>query len=225
MEDLLRFMPDRAHWAQALTSIVLAYVLTQLIAMVYAWSHRGLSYSRSLTQSLVVAGIVASMLMLAIGNSLARGIGIVGTLALVRFRINLRDPMDMLFVFAAFAAGIAAGAGGHATAVMGTLIFVLVVAILRLTSFGAHRDFDGVLRLQLPARSDSDTALSAALQRFCRAFALITLRDVAQGARHERIYQISLRTARDEVRLLEAVTAIEGATGVTISMQEATLEV
>jgi hypothetical protein len=71
-------------------------------------THQGVSYSRSFVVSLVAAGLVSTVLMLAIGNNLARGIGIVGTLALIRFRMQLHDPMDMMYVFAAFAGGVAA---------------------------------------------------------------------------------------------------------------------
>ena len=224
LDSLLYSVPDFSTWQAALVSVTLAYVLTQSIAAIYAWTYRGLSYSRALTQSLVVAGIVASMLMMAIGNSLARGIGIVGTLALIRFRTNLRDPMDMLFVFAAFGAGIAAGTGSYATGIIGTLAFIIVVSVLRFSSFGALREFDGVLRLQMPSSGEVESGLLDLLRRRCRRFALITLRDVAQGSAQERVYQITLRDPQDEGQLLATVAALPGASGVSITMQEATVE-
>src|ERR1044071_6186980 len=147
---------DVATMRQAVASILVAYLLSQTIGAVYAWTYRGLSYSRSFVQALVVGGIVAAMLMLAIGNSLARGIGIVGTLALIRFRTNLRDPLDMVFIFAAFGSGIAAGTGNYATGAVGTALFCAVAATLRITGFGAQRQYDGIIRLRLPAGKDSD---------------------------------------------------------------------
>ena len=224
MEELLELAPDYISWRTSLVSVLLAYVLTQAIAAIYAWTYRGLSYSRSMTQALVVAGIVSAMLMLAIGNSLARGIGIVGTLALIRFRTNLRDPLDMLFVFAAFGAGIAAGTGSFATAVVGTVLFLVVITMLRLTSFGSQRQFDGVLRVELPIDPASDESLRFVMGKICRRFALITLRETAQGRAQERVYQISLRDPMDESRLVSAVAAIEGASGVSMAMQESTVE-
>ena len=225
MDQLLQPIVDITSWRSALISILLAYVLTQAVGAVYAWTYRGLSYSRNMTQALVVAGVVAAMLMLAIGNSLARGIGIVGTLALIRFRTNLRDPLDMVFVFAAFGAGIAAGTQSYATAVIGTVIFLGVVTLMRLSSFGSQQQFDGVLRLQLPVDADAEERLQGVLREVCRRFALITLREVAQGEGQERAYQITLRHPRDEGRLVGAVSAIPGASGVTIAMQEATVEI
>jgi hypothetical protein len=97
----------------AAVSLLLAFGLAQAIAAVYVWTFRGMSYSAGFVQSLIIGATVAGMLMLAIGNSIAAGIGIAGGLALVRFRTALRDPRDMMFVFAALAAGITAGWGWH----------------------------------------------------------------------------------------------------------------
>lgn len=224
MDIFLEPIVDINTWRSVVVAVLLSYVLTQAIAAVYAWTYQGLSYSRSLVQALVVAGVVAAMLMLAIGNSLARGIGIVGTLALIRFRINLRDPLDMIFVFAAFGAGIAAGTHSYATASLGTIIFLLVVTVLRWSSFGAKQQFDGLLRLQLNYDPQSELFLQKVLGTLCRSAVLITLRETAQGHGQDRSYQIRLRAPLDESRLLQAVSSIPGASAVTIAMQEATLE-
>ncbi|MCP4499440.1 MAG: DUF4956 domain-containing protein [Deltaproteobacteria bacterium] len=212
------------QWRAILVSLLLAAVLTQCIAWVYVKTFRGLSYSRSFVQALVVAGPVSAMLMLAIGTSLARGIGIVGTLALIRFRTNVRDPLDMLFVFTAFGAGIAAGTGSFAAAIIGTFIFVTLVALLRLTGFGAIQRYDGVVRFSLPNEKDSRASLFEVLEARCSHFALITMREVKQGAAHEHAYQISLRDPAGEADFVTALCAVQGMTAVSLAMQEATVE-
>ena len=215
---------DVATMRQAVASILVAYLLSQAIGATYAWTYRGLSYSRSYVQALVVGGIVSAMLMLAIGNSLARGIGIVGTLALIRFRTNLRDPLDMVFIFASFGAGIAAGTGNYATGAVGTTLFIAVATTLRITSFGAQRQFDGIIRVRLRSGTEPDAKLRTILQDQCSRFALVTLREVAQGTEVELAYQITLKKADDETTLVHAIAALEGAADVAISMQEATVE-
>lgn len=209
---------------QALITLLASYVLSQAIGAVYAWSFRGLSYSRTFAQALVVGGIVAAMLMLAIGNSLARGIGIVGTLALIRFRTNLRDPLDMVFIFASFGAGIATGTGNFATGAVGTALFLVVVAGLRFTGFGAHRLHDGVIRLRIPRGEEATVKLQEALRSTCERFALVTLREIAQGEQVEVVYQVTLKKKDNEQGLIHAVGAVPGATSVSLSMQEATVE-
>jgi hypothetical protein len=129
---------------QVALSILSAYLMSHAIAALYAWTRRGQEHSRNFVKALVIGGIVGAMIMLAIGNSLARGVCIVGALALIRFRTNLRDPLDMIFIFAAFAAGISAGAGNIETGFVGTAIFLLVVYVLHISGGGTSQVGNGI---------------------------------------------------------------------------------
>jgi hypothetical protein len=225
MSEILYQSPDIVLWQAALVSILVSYLISQTIALAYMVTHQGISYSRSFVVSLVAAGLVSTVLMLAIGNNLARGIGIVGTLALIRFRMQLHDPLDMIFVFASFAGGVAAGTGNFATGGIGTAAFLVVVGTLQLTGFGSRHRHDGVLRVQLPPSEESEGALASSLKTYCRQFAAITVREVAQGREIERVYQITLRSPGKEALLVKDVSAIKGARAVSIAMQEATHEI
>ena len=224
MSEILYQSPDVVLWQAALLAILVSYVLSQSVALVYMLTHQGVSYSRSFVVTLVAAGLVSTVLMLAIGNNLARGIGIVGTLALIRFRMQLHDPLDMIFVFASFAAGVAAGTGNFATGGIGTAAFLVVVGTLQVTGFRSRHRHDGVLRVQLPPDETSESALLQSLKSYCRHFAAISVREVAQGRDMERVYQITLRSPGKEALLVKDVAAIKGAHAVSIAMQEATHE-
>jgi hypothetical protein len=225
MSEILYQSPDVVLWQAALVSILVSYLLAQTIAFAYMLTHQGVSYSRSFVVSLVAAGMVSAVLMLAIGNNLARGVGIVGTLALIRFRMQMHDSLDMIYVFAAFAGGVAAGTGNFATGGIGTAAFLIVVSTLQITGFGSRHRHDGVLRLQLPPTEESENALLGSLRSHCRQFAAITVREVAQGRELERVYQVTLRNPGKEALLVREVAAIAGAHGVSIAMQEATHEI
>ena len=73
-------------------------------------------------QSLAVAGVVSDLVVLAVGDNHARGIGLVGALTVIRFRSTLKDPRDLSFAFASLATGVAAGAHAYAAAVLGTVV-------------------------------------------------------------------------------------------------------
>lgn len=225
MNELLSLsVGDSPSWRTALLSILVAYLLAQIIAAVYAFTHKGHSYSRSFVLALVASGVLAAVLMLTIGGSLARGIGIVGTLALVRFRTNLHDPLDIVFVLAAFTVGVAAGTGNYAIGAFGAVAFLLVVAGLRHSEFGSHRRFDGVLRVQLPKEVEAEGQLSRVLEAHCASALLVTLREAMQGQQLERIYHVTFKSRAGESALMHAVSALPGAAGVTLAMQEATIE-
>ena len=78
--------------------ILLSFLLSTLLAFVYQKTYRGLSYSRNYVQSVVLISIIAAVIIQAIGDSLARGLGIMAAMAIIRFRTNFKDPRDTLFL-------------------------------------------------------------------------------------------------------------------------------
>jgi hypothetical protein len=222
MIDLLNSLEGTSvtDFRVALVSILIAFALAHLVAASYSWTHQGLSYSRSFVHALVMGGVVASMLMLAIGNNLVWGIGIVGTLAIIRFRTNLRDPRDMVFVFAALAAGIAAGVRAYAVGILGTAVFCLVALYLSRVPFGARNHFDALLRFTLPASGDWQEAVSRVLRLHCSSFVLASLQQMAPGDETEHAYQVRFRRDESRQELMRALAAIPGLANLSLLMQE-----
>ena len=209
----------------ALVSILVAFALSHLVAASYAWSHRGLSYSRSFVHALVMGGVVAAMLMLAIGNNLVWGIGIVGTLAIIRFRTNLRDPRDMVFIFAALAAGIAAGVRAYAVGIIGIVIFCLVSLYLKYVALGARNSFDGLLRFTLPGNGNGRDEVDRVLRAQCSGYVLASLQQVAQGEATEHAYQVRFRKEESRNDLVRDLERIGGLTNLSLLMQETQVDV
>lgn len=206
-----------------LLSLLLAFGLAQAIATIYVWTFRGMSYSRSFVHAVSMGSIVTCMLMLAINNNIAAGLGIAGSLAIVRFRTAMRDPRDMVFVFAAMGAGIASGLRAHAVAVCGTLVFCAAVGLLTATDFGSHRRFDGLLRFQVPRNTDADL-LSKLIRKYTRYFALVTLRNAAQGEMMEYAYQIELSDHNKQAQFLGELETLQGIEDLSLLLQEPTVE-
>jgi uncharacterized membrane protein YhiD involved in acid resistance len=207
-----------------LLSIILAFVLSHLVALAYSRSHTGLSYSRSFVHTLVLGGPVAATLMLAIGNNLVWGIGIVGTLAIVRFRTNLRDPRDMVFVFAALAAGIAAGVGAFVVGVIGTVALCLLTIYLHYIPFGARNRFDGLLRFTLEGADEERSRVEAALRKNCTRFVLTSLQQVSSRDRSEHSYQLRFRRDESRFELVGELERTPGLENLSLYLQEAQVD-
>lgn len=205
-------------------TILLSFILSTVIAVTYEKTFKGLSYSRNYIQALVLAAIVAATVMHAIGDSLARGLGMLGALAIIRFRTNLKDPRDIIFMFASLAAGIACGVSGFGIAIAGTLGFCLVAAVLYHSPFGQARHYDGLLRFNITNSSDDKALLAEILKDFCKVFALVTLREMAQEQRLEYAYHVKLRKGRDQADFIEALKSLETIRGLSLMLQEATVE-
>lgn len=210
--------------AQVALCMLLAFVMGRVVAWTYEWTHEGLSYARTFVHSLVLGPMVASLLMLAIGDNLARGLGILGTMALVRFRTNVRDARDMMFVFAALAAGVACGVRAFAVCAVGIAAFCLAALALRWAPGAARQRYDGILRYWLPRDAVDAEALGRLLAAHCRSHVLVALRDVGQGDALEYAWQVRLRTPASREKLVAQLGAVPGLGGLSLITQDVAAE-
>lgn len=213
--------------ATALTLIyvvLLSFVLSMLIAITYEKTFRGLSYSRNYVQAIILISIVAAVVMQAVGDSLARGLGIMAAMAIVRFRTNFKDPRDIVFVFASLAVGIACGTYGFSIAVIGTVGFCAANFILHWSPLGQTNYFDGMLRFSLANESNNRSDLDELLRLYCKKFALVTLRDVSQGNRLDYAYHIKLKRNKRYENFICELERIDSIKGISFLLQEATVE-
>jgi hypothetical protein len=203
-----------------LLSTLIAFFLSHLIAIIYSRCHRGISYSNTFVQSLILGGVVASTLMMAIGNNLVWGIGIVGTLAIIRFRTNLRDPRDMVFVFAALASGIASGIGAYAVGFIGTISFCLIALYLNYVPFSARSNFDGLLRFTLSNFETGKSEADGIIHAYCSKCVLVSLQQVAQGEESEHAYQVRFRRMDSQFNMVRDLERVPGLTNLSLILQE-----
>lgn len=206
-------------------SICLSFVLSSIVAMTYQKTFQGLSYSRNYVQALILASIVATIAMQAIGDNLARGLGMMGALAIVRFRSSLKDPKDMIFIFMALSVGISCGVYSFSIATIGTLGFSTFSIIINTLPFSKESHFDGLLRFNLGNDQGDKKQLENLLEDKCQNFALITLREIGQGTRLDYAYQVKLRTQETYSDFVENLQAIETIKGVNLLLQESTVEI
>lgn len=191
--------PDMGPRAMLL-SLLLAFVLGQLIAWVYRRTHCGLSYSRSFTESLVLITMVVSLVMFVIGDSIVTAFGLIGALAIIRFRNVLKDTRDTVFVFFALVLGMALGSQRHGPAILGTILLLSATAYLNWIKFGTNGLFDGHLSFRIDAGGSESDALLV-IRKFCRRFRSLSVRRGSDASEH--VFVVSLRDVTRGHELLQ----------------------
>ncbi len=209
---------------QILCALLLSFVLCSVFATVYRWTFQGLSYSRSFVHTMVLGGMIVSMLIMAIGNNLARGLGILGTLAIVRFRTPIRDTRDMMFLFASLGVGIACGASTFTVAIVGTVTLCAAALLLHWSPFASRREYEGLLRFMLPPDSEAEDGVKAVLRQCCSAYFLIAMREAAQGDLMEYSYQVRLVDPSYQADLVDGLHEIPEVSDANLLMQRTTVE-
>lgn len=225
MENLLlSFGSVKLEWSGVLLSFLIAFLCSSLVAATYEKTFQGLSWSRGLLHTMILGSLTSCLIMIAIGDNVARGIGIVGSLAIIRFRTNLRDPRDLIFLFVAMGVGVASGVQSYLSAIIGTAFFCAVAMGLDFTRFGQRYSHDGLVRFQIPSGPDSSTRVAKALSAMPAHFALVTMRAAAQGDMADYSYQVRLTRDGEQDLLLRELERIPGIRGLVYVNQQTTVE-
>lgn len=218
------FMAQNPTLWTASQGVLLAFIVGTILAFTYILTFEGLSYSKSFIQSLVLSPIVSAIAMQAIDGSLARGIGMMGAFSILRFRSNLKDPKDMFFLFASLSLGISCGVHAFAVTVTGCLCFCLVIFILSKTPFAQSTQYDGLLRFNVATSDSIQSDVDRILKNNCRRFALVTIRDAAQGDRVDYAYQVKLKNQTGQTQLVSDLQKVQSMSGLQLLLQQATVE-
>jgi uncharacterized membrane protein YhiD involved in acid resistance len=119
-----------------LLSLAAATILPIPIAVIYMKSHKDESYTQSFVQSLILISIVVAAVMLVIGNNIARAFGLIGAVAIIRFRTKVKDPRDTTFLFLCITIGMACGLGLFYISIITTIFICCILVLLWKLNFG-----------------------------------------------------------------------------------------
>jgi uncharacterized membrane protein YhiD involved in acid resistance len=206
-------------------AFLLSFVLGTVVAVVYVMTFQGLSYSRNFLHVLVLCPIVVAIAMQAIGDNVARGIGMIGAISLLRFRTSIKDPRDTFFIFASLAAGLSSGVHAYSIAVMGTICFSIAVFILSKSSFASGPQFDGLLRFNIETKAEEQRRIENIIEKTCKNFALVSIREMSQGGRLDFAYQVKLKKGFKTNDIVTEIGKMENVRGLNLTMQESIIEV
>lgn len=115
--------------AEMAVTLLLAFCLGVLIFLVYKKTYQGVLYSTSFGVTLIGLTMVTSMVIMAVTSNVVLSLGMVGALSIVRFRTAIKEPLDIVFLFWAIAAGLVLAAGMELLAVIGSLLIGVVLLV------------------------------------------------------------------------------------------------
>ena len=125
-----------AFAANTLFVFVSTFVLMLPVTWVYMSARWGRGHNQSVVQALLVLPIIVAAVVLIVRNSLALAFSLGGIVAAVRFRTNLSDTRDIVFIFLAIVVGFAAGVQVIMVALLLTVLFNFMLIALWRYDFG-----------------------------------------------------------------------------------------
>ena len=236
---LSNYDPETPSFYVMLITALVAFALSGLIAITYEYTTKSLYKRAHYVQSLALIGVVAATIMQAIGDSVAIGLGMIGALAIIRFRTALNDPRNITFMFASLGAGIATGVLGYVIALTGTLVFCTAAVILRFSPLRNATELIGELRLQVPKDDEQQGTIEQILDKHCGGYQLEKLRyltpkkeqrfsekgipvveEISRENLQEFTYLIRLKSRSTVTQLSDALHSMEGLEALRLSFEQ-----
>jgi anti-anti-sigma factor len=199
-----------AHPLFELAKLIAAAVIGMLVTVVHR-QYRTSSDRQTnpvMDQAQVLLCISGAMMMIIIGNNLARAFGIAGAASIIRFRTPVEDARDITILFLLMGLGMAAGLGALAVAGLGTLFLCAMIPILNL--FSSERPRQMLVEIIAEGR---EFPMAHVQQVFAVNSLLFEPREVSQGDEATAKYLTTLKPT-DSLEDLSAQLIGDGKKGI-----------
>ncbi|GAA2714778.1 MULTISPECIES: DUF4956 domain-containing protein [Actinoplanes] len=197
-------------------ALSLSFLLSAMIAWIYRFTHRNVSYSQSYVQTLVILGMLISLIMLVVGSNIARAFALVGALSVVRFRNAIKETRDVGFIFLVMGVGMATGTRFYSLAIVAAIVISLVIVVMFRFNWFANNVQRQVVKVQVPPDGNYTEHIQDVLIAHTSEFELVSMESIRGGALTELMYTIRLKKGQEPGRLIAALGERTGGQRVTV---------
>ncbi|MBT4504035.1 MAG: DUF4956 domain-containing protein [Gemmatimonadetes bacterium] len=205
---------------QVVKNMVVALACGLLIALFYGWITGRPAHSRTFVSSLIALSLITAVVIMVVGNNLARAFGLVGAMSIVRFRTAVKDVQDIVFIFFSLAIGMAAGVGLAAVAFIGTTVIGLVLTAISHIQLSVQQQREYLLQLSYQTSDSDQASYLPLLEQYCRRHQLINVKSFGEDDLLDLSFYIRLRDQDRSNELISALSRAEGVQNANLFLDE-----
>lgn len=191
-----------------LITIVFASILSAIMYYSFRKSRPAISYDQKFNVTLVMIAFIVTLMLQLVQSNVALSVGIMGSLSIVRFRTNAKDPRDLGFVFWAMGIGLASATANWSIGIIGS---VLMAAFVIFTS-QTRTNSDAMLVI-IRGSEANVPLISDTVHRSVQT-ARLKAENLLKGS-FEVVYEIKAESNVQQ-RLLKEIMTIEGVDSVNM---------
>lgn len=201
---------DTAKPQEVAIAMVISLVLNLIIATIYRKTYKGTRYSQDYVQTLIIIGVVTTILIMVVSGNGAVAFGMFAAFSVIRFRRTLGQSRDLAFVFFAMAIGMVVGARLYSMAVIITAIVGTAIYLLTKTDAFAPRRASHMMTLRMTSDMDFEELLRPVFSEFTDRSQLVSVTSAQAGMMTELRYGLQLKLGVSTPKLLEALHQVCG---------------
>jgi uncharacterized membrane protein YhiD involved in acid resistance len=208
--------------ADVIGNVFVAMLCGVIIALLYKYTYKGLNYSASFTISIIMLTMITAIVIMVIGNNLARAFGMVGAMSIIRFRTAVKDASDIMFIFFALAIGLAAGVKLYSVAIVGTLFVGSVFLVVTRFSFALPQNREFLMQITAKGDQVPENPFVDIFRQYCRRQKLVNVKTIGQEPDEmmEFSYYIKMRDEQRGSNLVSDIRKLAGVKSVNLFFDE-----
>ena len=207
LQSILSTTGESFTLVNALIIMLASIVLGLVISSVYLFTHR----KETTQQSFVI-----SVIILLIGNNVARAFSLAGAFSIIRFRSAPGDAKDMSYIFFTLAVGLACGMGYIGYAALITVVLCLLMMLLSVFQFGRSKTTQLQLKITVPEHLNYQDLFDEVLENYTTSYRLERVRTREFGALFEVSYRIQLKDVSKQKEFLDLIRCRNGNLNVSL---------
>ena len=200
------------------TSIILGI----LISVVYMKTHEKNSFNSGFSTTLIMLPVIISIIILLVGNNVARAFSLAGAFSIIRFRSAPGDPKDIAYIFFTLAIGLTCGMGYVTYAVLFTLILSALMIGLHMTKFTEPKNKNMQLKITIPEDLNYEGVFETVLDNYTNSYSIQRVRTRDFGSLFELTYTISLKPNMNQKSFIDELRCRNGNLNISLTLANST---
>ncbi|MCB0748034.1 MAG: DUF4956 domain-containing protein [Ignavibacteriae bacterium] len=201
-------------------NLLVGLVAGIIISIFYRKSYNGPGYQASFVNSLILLVIITSIVIMVIGNNLARAFGLVGAMSIIRFRTAVKETQDIMYIFFALAIGMAVGVGQHGLAIFSSFFIGTITYVLSKSKFSTPIKSDLLLQFTYNANGNGVADYTKLIDDYCKNSKLINAKAIGSEEMLELSYYVGFRNKEKTTEFVQKLRKIKGVLNVNLFYDE-----
>ena len=181
--------------------------LNLILAKCYQYFNTSYTNPSSTLKSIVLIGLIITLIMIIIGSNIARAFALVGAMSIVRFRNPLKDPKDLTFIFASIAIGMASGTFFYEYALIFLVFFIGANFMMHNLEFSKQGNNFRVLKIKY--KKEDEEYLNDLIENDKVNFKLVNYSSFVEGENIyiDKIFELKFKNIKDFNELSNKLTS------------------
>lgn len=217
LESILSSSGDTITLSNVIIILVAAIILGISISLIYIQTHKKQGYAESFPLTIVMLPVIISIIILLVGNNVARAFSLAGAFSIIRFRSEPGDPKDISYIFFTLAVGLALGMGYVGYSILFTIVLCGVMYVLECVEFGVNKCNSMQLNIIIPEDLNFDNVFDEILDKNTHDWKLMKVRTRDFGSLYELSYKINLKDGINQKEFIDELRVKNGNLNITLT--------